>query len=43
MDYSNIIVLDYITVQDCINMYMIKGMYAVLNDGRLVTFEKEED
>ena len=29
------------TLQDCLDMYQMKGKYAVINDGRLIGFEKE--
>lgn len=43
MDYSNIIELDNVTLQDCDNMYRMKNMRTVINDGRVVNFEKEEE
>ena len=43
MDYSNIIELDNITLQDCEDMYRMKNMRTVIDDGRIVNFEKEEN
>lgn len=43
MDYSNIIDLDNVTLQDCEDMYRMKNMRTVINDGRVVNFEKEEE
>ena len=43
MDYNNIIELDNITLQDCEDMYRMKNMRTVINDGRVVNFEKEEE
>ena len=42
MDYSTVIELDNITIQDCIDMYNMKDMIAIINDGKVVAFEKEE-
>lgn len=30
-----------VTLQDCIDMYQMKGQYAVINDGEVSGFEKE--
>ena len=43
MDYSNIIELDNVTLQDCEDMYRIKNMRTVINDGQVVNFEKERN
>lgn len=43
MDYNNIIELDNITLQDCEDMYRMKNMRTVIDDGRIVNFEKEEN
>ena len=42
MDYSTVIELDNVTLQDCIDMYNMKDMIAIINDGKVVAFEKEE-
>ena len=42
MDYSNIIELDNVTLQDCEDMYRIKNMRTVINDERVKNFEKED-
>lgn len=41
MDYDRIIELDNVTVQDCEELYEFKGMYTVIEDGRIVNFVKE--
>lgn len=41
MNYETIIDLDNITLQDCIDMYRLKDMQTVIDDGRVVNFEKE--
>ena len=43
IDYSNIIELDNVTIQDCEDMYRMKNMRTVINDGRVVNFEKDEE
>ena len=41
MEYEKIVELDNITISDCKEMYLYKGMFTVINDGRIVNFEKE--
>ena len=41
MDYSTVIELDNITIQDCIDMYNMKDMIAIINDGKVIGFGKE--
>ena len=41
-NYDKIIELDNVTLQDCIDMYKMKDMCAVLDDGRVINFEKEK-
>lgn len=41
MNYETIIDLDNITLQDCMDMYRLKDMHTVIDDGRVVNFEKE--
>lgn len=41
MDYSKIIELDNVTIQDCCELYEYKGIATIINDGRVVNFEKE--
>lgn len=43
MDYNNILEMDNITLQDCLDMYRMKGMCAIINDGKLINFVKEEN
>ena len=43
MDYSNIIELDNVLLQDCEDMYRTKNMIAVIKDGRIINFEKENN
>lgn len=41
MDYDKIIELDNVTLQDCCELYEYKAVITVINDGRIITFEKE--
>lgn len=43
MDYNNILEMDNITLQDCLDMYRMKGMCATINDGKVTNFVKEEN
>ena len=43
MDYNNIIELDNLTLQDCEDMYRMKDMITLIDDGRIINFEKEDD
>ena len=43
MDYNNIIELDNVTLQDCEEMYRTKNMNTIINDGRIINFEKENN
>lgn len=41
MNYDKIIELDNVTLQDCCELYEYKNITTVINDGRIVNFEKE--
>ena len=43
MDYSNIIELDNVTLQDCEDMYRTKNMRTVIDNGRVINFENEKE
>ena len=43
MNYNNIIELDNVTLQDCEDMYRTKNMNTIINDGRIINFEKENN
>ena len=43
MNYENIIELDNITLEDCIDLYDKKNMYTIINDGRIINLVKEEN
>ena len=42
MDYNNVIELDEVTLEDCIDLYEKKGIATVINDGRVENFIEEE-
>lgn len=41
MDYNQIIELDNVTLQDCIELYEKKNIITIINDGIIINFEKE--
>ena len=41
MDYNNVIELDEVTLEDCIDLYKKKNVRTVINDGKIINFEKE--
>lgn len=43
MNYENILELDNITLEDCIDLHDKKNMYTVINDGRIINLVKEEN
>lgn len=43
MDYSLIIELDNVTLEDCVDLYEKKNVITLLNDGKIRNFEKEEN
>lgn len=42
MDYGQIIELDNVTLEDCLDLYNKKGISVIINDGHIVNFVKEE-
>lgn len=42
MDYNNVIELDEVTLEDCIDLYEKKGIATVINNGKIENFIKEE-
>ena len=42
MNYENMIDLDNVTLEDCIDLYYKKGIYTEINDGRVINFVKED-
>lgn len=43
MNYNNIIELDAVTLEDCMDMYSMKNCYAVIKDGHVSNFVKESE
>lgn len=41
MDYDKIVELDDVTLHDCEELYDLKGIEIVINNGRIVNFVKE--
>lgn len=43
MDYSKIIDLDNVTIEDCERLHKHRSKNIILNDGRIVNLEDMED
>ena len=43
MDYDTVIELSEVTLEDCMDLYEKKNMTTVINDGRIINFEKERN
>ena len=41
MDYNNVIELDNVTLEDCIDLYEKKNVRPVSSDGHIANFVKE--
>ena len=41
MDYNNVIELDEVTLEDCIDLYEKKNVRVVISDGHITDFVKE--
>ena len=41
MDYDNVIELDNVTLEDCLDLYTKKNVTTIINDGRIINFIKE--
>lgn len=41
MNYENIIELDNVTLEDCLDLYEKKNTSVVINDGHVINFVKE--
>lgn len=42
MNYNTVIELDNVTIEDCLELYEKKKYYTVINDGRILNFEKNK-
>ena len=43
MDYSLILDLDNVTLDDCLNINNRRKLAITINDGRIINFDKEEN
>lgn len=43
MNYETIIELSNVTLEECLDMYKMKNMITIINDGRIINFEREEN
>ena len=41
MNYENVIELDHVTLEDCIDLYEKKNVRIVISDGHITDFVKE--
>lgn len=41
MDYSTVIELDNVTLEDCLDLYEKKNVKTLINDGKVIDFIKE--
>ena len=41
MNYETVIELDEVTLEDCIDLYERKNIATIINDGKIINFEKE--
>lgn len=39
---SNLMDKENVTVEDCLDMYHMKGKHAIINDGKVIGFQQEE-
>ena len=42
MDYSKIIEMDNVTVEDCMDLFKKKNKRIIINDGKIINFEEGE-
>lgn len=43
MNYENVIELDEVTLEDCVDLYEKRKMIIIINDGRIINFMKENE
>ena len=43
MNYENIIELDDVTLEDCIDLYEKRSVFTIINDGKITSFIRERD
>ena len=41
MNYSQVIELDNVTLEDCLELYEKKNTVTIINDGKIINFKKE--
>lgn len=41
MNYDIIIDLNNVTLEECVDLYEKKSIISIINDGRIINFEKE--
>lgn len=43
MNYDRILDLDLVRLDDCVELYDKKNLCVIINDGRVINFEKEDE
>ena len=43
MNYDKIIDLNNVTLEECVDLFEKKNIVTIINDGRIIDFEKEEN
>ena len=43
MNYDQIIELSEVTIQDCLDLFKMKGRCTILNDGKILDFKTEKE
>ena len=41
-NYSQVIDLDAVTLEDCLELYKYKNMITIIEDGRIINFREEK-
>lgn len=41
-NYNQVIELDAVTLEDCLELYMYKDMITIIEDGRITNFREEK-
>lgn len=42
INYGDMLELDSVTLEDCLDLYEKKCMYTIINDGRITNFVKDD-
>lgn len=42
INYGDMLELDSVTLEDCLDLYEKKGMHTIINDGMVINFVKDD-